>query len=82
MATIPNFQVKTSIPVTQQIYKIQTTFLLVDKEFSFIIDINDDMQQNFLKAVGYAIYSASESRTESYNFIFDTIWKQATCKSH
>jgi signal transduction histidine kinase len=77
MATIPNFQVKTIIPVTQQIYKIQTTFLLVDKEFSFIIDINDDMQQNFLKAVGYAIYSASESRTESYNFIFDTIWKQA-----
>jgi len=77
MATIPNFQVKTIIPVTEQSNKIYTTFLLVDKESSFIIDINDDMQQDFLKAVGYAIYSASESRTESYNFIFDTIWKQA-----
>jgi signal transduction histidine kinase len=77
MATIPNFQVKTIIPVIEQSNKIHTTFLLVDKESSFIIDINDDMQQDFLKAVGYAIYSASESRTESYNFIFNTIWKQA-----
>ena len=38
------------------------------------------MQENFLKAVGYAIFSSSESRTESYNFIFDTIWKQADLK--
>jgi signal transduction histidine kinase len=77
MATIPKFQIKRIIPVTEQTNRIQTTFLLVDKESSFVIDINDDLQQDFLKAVGYAIYSASESRTESYNFIFDTIWKQA-----
>ena len=77
MATIPNFQVKTITPVIEQSNRIRTTFLIVDKASSFTIDINDDMQQNFLKAVGYAIYSGSESRTESYNFIFDTIWKQA-----
>ena len=80
MAKIPNFQVKRVIPDTEQRHRILTTFLLVDKESSFIIDINDDMQENFLKAVGYAIFSSSESRTESYNFIFDTIWKQADLK--
>ena len=77
MTEISNFKVKSIIPVTEQTHRILTTFLLVDKQSSFIIDINDDMQENFLKAVGYAIYSTSESRTESYNFIFDTIWKQA-----
>jgi two-component system, OmpR family, sensor histidine kinase VicK len=80
MAKIPNFQVKRVIPDTEQRHRILTTFLLVDKESSFIIDINDDMQENFLKAVGYAIFSSSESRTESYNFISDTIWKQADLK--
>ena len=77
MPTIPNFEIKTIIPTLGQSNKIKTTFLLVDKKSSFIIDVKDDSKENFLEAVGFAIYSNSESHTESYNFIFDTIWKQA-----
>jgi hypothetical protein len=77
LPTIPNFEIKTIIPVLKQSNKIKTTFLLVDKKSSFIIDVKDDSKENFLEAVGFAIYSNSKSRTESYNFIFDTIWKQA-----
>ena len=77
LPTIPNFEIKTIIPTLRQSNKIKTTFLLVDKKSSFIIDVKNDSKENFLEAVGFAIYSNSKSRTESYNFIFDTIWKQA-----
>jgi signal transduction histidine kinase len=43
----------------------------------FIIDVKDDNKQNFIEAVGYATFHTSKSRTESYNFIFDTVWRQA-----
>jgi signal transduction histidine kinase len=51
--------------------------LIVDKKSVFIIDVKDDSKDNFLEAVGYATFHTSKSRTESYNFIFDTIWRQA-----
>ena len=49
----------------------------MDKKSILIIDVKDDTQENFIEAVGYATYHTSKSRTESYNFIFDTIWRQA-----
>ena len=71
------FKMKSIAPVTTHTHKIKTTFLIVDKKSVFIIDVKDDNQDNFLEAVGYATFHASKSRTESYNFIFDTIWRQA-----
>ena len=71
------FQMKSIAPVTTQTHKIKTTFLIVDKKSVFIIDVKDDNKDNFLEAVGYATFHTSKSRTESYNFIFDTIWRQA-----
>ena len=71
------FKMKSIAPVTTHTHKIKTTFLIVDKKLVFIIDVKDDNQDNFLEAVGYATFHASKSRTESYNFIFDTIWRQA-----
>ena len=71
------FRMKSIAPVTTHTHKIKTTFLIVDKKSVFIIDVKDDNQENFLEAVGYATFHASKSRTESYNFIFDTIWRQA-----
>ncbi|HKQ21038.1 MAG TPA: ATP-binding protein [Nitrososphaeraceae archaeon] len=71
------FKMKSIAPVTTQTHKIKTTFLIVDKKSVFIIDVKDDNQDNFLEAVGYATFHTSKSRTESYNFIFDTIWRQA-----
>ena len=71
------FKMKSIAPVTTQTHKIKTTFLIVDKKLVFIIDVKDDNKDNFLEAVGYATFHTSKSRTESYNFIFDTIWRQA-----
>jgi signal transduction histidine kinase len=71
------FKMKSIAPVTTHTHKIKTTFLIVDKKSVFIIDVKDDNQDNFLEAVGYATFHVSKSRTESYNFIFDTIWRQA-----
>jgi two-component system, OmpR family, sensor histidine kinase VicK len=71
------FKMKSIAPVTTQTHKIKTTFLIVDKKSVFIIDVKDDNKDNFLEAVGYATFHTSKSRTESYNFIFNTIWRQA-----
>jgi signal transduction histidine kinase len=71
------FQMKSIAPVTTQTHKIKTTFLIVDKKLVFIIDVKDDNKDNFIEAVGYATFHTSKSRAESYNFIFDTIWRQA-----
>ena len=71
------FKMKSIAPVTTHTHKIKTTFLIVDKKSVFIIDVKDDNKDNFLEAVGYATFHTSKSRTESYNFIFDTIWRQA-----
>jgi two-component system sensor histidine kinase VicK len=72
-----NFKIKTIVPPTRKTHLIKTTFLIVDKKTILIIDVKDDTQENFIEAVGYATYHTSKSRTESYNFIFETIWRQA-----
>ena len=71
------FQMKFIAPLTTQTHKIKTTFLIVDKKIVFIKDVKDDIKDNFMEAVGYATLHTSKSRAESYNFIFDTVWKQA-----
>jgi len=71
------FQKKFIAPVTTQTSRIKTTFLIVDKKIVFIKDVKDDTKDNFIEAVGYATLHTSKSRAESYNFIFDTVWRQA-----
>ena len=77
MPTIQNFQIRTILPMTQQIHRIKSTFLIVDRQFSFIIDIKDDTKENLIDAASSASYYSSKSRTESYSYIFETIWRQA-----
>jgi hypothetical protein len=55
MPTIQNFQVKTILPMTRQTHKIKSTFLVIDRKTSFIIDVKDDTKQNLIDAVGFAI---------------------------
>jgi signal transduction histidine kinase len=71
------FRIKSIVPATTETHKIKTTFLIVDKKSVLIIDVKDDNKDNFIEAVGYATFHTSKSRTETYNFIFDTIWRQA-----
>jgi two-component system, OmpR family, sensor histidine kinase VicK len=77
MPSINNFSAKTILPMTRQTHRIKSTFLVIDKMISFIIDVKDDTRQTLVEAVGYASYYKSKSRTESYSYIFETIWRQA-----
>ena len=77
LPTIQNFQIRTILPMTRQTHMIKSTFLTVDRQFSFIIDIRDDTQENLIDAASSASYYSSKSRTESYSYIFETVWRQA-----
>jgi two-component system, OmpR family, sensor histidine kinase VicK len=68
---------RTIVPAIKQTHMIKTTFLILDRNSLFIIEIKDDSKDNFTEAVGFATFHRSESRTESYSFIFDTLWRQA-----
>lgn len=73
----PNFEVRRNVPYIQQSSKIKSTFLIIDRLSSLIVDLKDDSKDDFMDATGYATFSSSKSRTQSYSFIFDTIWRQA-----
>lgn len=60
-----------------QISQFKSTILLVDRQSALIIDVKNDSTDRFTEAVGFATYTNSKSRIQSYNFIFDTIWIQA-----
>jgi signal transduction histidine kinase len=68
---------KTITPAIKETHMIKTTFLIIDRKSLFIIDVKDDSKENFTEAVGFATFHRSKSRTESYSFIFDTLWRQA-----
>jgi two-component system sensor histidine kinase VicK len=72
-----NIRVRRHLPSVNNTSKIKSTILLADRECSLLIDLKDDSGENFSDAIGFASYSNSKSRTQSYNFIFDTIWRQA-----
>jgi two-component system, OmpR family, sensor histidine kinase VicK len=71
------FRIRTIVPAIKQTHMIKTTFLIIDRKSLFIIDVKDDSEDNFTDAVGFATFHSSKSRTESYSFIFDTLWRQA-----
>jgi signal transduction histidine kinase len=73
----PNFEVRRNVPLIHQTSKIKSTFLIVDRNSSLIIDLKDDTKNDFMLATGFATFSSSLSRTQSYIFVFDTIWRQA-----
>jgi signal transduction histidine kinase len=73
----PNFEVRRNVPFVHQTSKIKSTFLIVDRTSSLIIDLKDDTKNDFMLATGFATFSSSLSRTQSYIFVFDTIWRQA-----
>ena len=72
-----NIRVRRLLPSISKTSKIKSTILLADREFSLLIDLKDDLSENFTDAISFASYSNSKSRIQSYNFIFDTIWRQA-----
>ena len=71
------FKLKTIAPAIKETHMIKTTFLIIDRKSVFIIDVKDDSKDILTEAVGFATYHVSKSRTDSYSFIFDTLWRQA-----
>ena len=50
--------------------------LVVDKKHSLVMEIKDDLETTFNKAIGLSTYSNSKSTVLSYASIFETLWKQ------
>jgi len=77
IATNFKFKLKTIASAIRETHMIKTTFLIIDRKSVFIIDVKDDSKDILTEAVGFATYHVSKSRTDSYSFIFDTLWRQA-----
>jgi two-component system, OmpR family, sensor histidine kinase VicK len=53
------------------------TIVVVDRNESLVIEKKDDSKQNFIEAVGMAIYSNSKPTVLSYVSIFENLWRQS-----
>jgi two-component system, OmpR family, sensor histidine kinase VicK len=52
------------------------TFLVVDKEFSLVMEIRDDSKETFDESIGLSVYSTSKAGVLSYVSIFENLWSQ------
>jgi two-component system sensor histidine kinase VicK len=55
---------------------LQETILIIDRKFSFVIELIDDTKATFEEAIGLATYSNNKSTALSYVSIFESLWKQ------
>jgi signal transduction histidine kinase len=52
------------------------TFLVVDKKFSLVMEIRDDLKETFDESIGLSVYSTSKAGVLSYVSIFESLWSQ------
>jgi two-component system sensor histidine kinase VicK len=57
-------------------FDARINILVVDKKSSLIVELKDDAKQDFIEAVGSAIYSTSKPKVLSFVTIFECLWKQ------
>ncbi len=50
---------------------------ILDRSKTMILEIKDDVKDNFIDAFGLAIFIDGKSTASSYAAIFDSLWKQA-----
>jgi len=50
---------------------------ILDRSKTMILEIKDDVKDNFIDAFGLAIFVDGKSMASSYAAIFDSLWKQA-----
>ncbi len=50
---------------------------ILDRSKTMILEIKDDIKDNFIDAFGLAIFIDGKSAASSYAAIFDSLWKQA-----
>ncbi len=54
----------------------KATLLMVDKNFSLVMELKDDSKDTFDEAIGLSTYSSSISGVLSYVAIFESLWVQ------
>ena len=52
----------------------KTTILIVDRKVSLVIELKDDYKEVFEEAIGFSIYSNSQTAVSSYVAIFNNLW--------
>ena len=52
--------------------------LIIDRKYSLIMELKDDLKQNIstAEALGWSTYSNSQATVLSYLSIFETLWRQ------
>ena len=54
----------------------KSTILIVDRKFSLVMELKNDMKETFDEAIGLSIYSNSKPGVFSYVSIFENLWTQ------
>ena len=59
-----------------------TTFVVVDKKATLVIELKDDTQPNFEEAVDFAMLSNSKHMVTWYSSLFETLWHLTELNEH
>jgi two-component system, OmpR family, sensor histidine kinase VicK len=62
-------------PILKSSFQTKVTTLIVDSTYSLTVEMKDKVV-SFDESVGLATYSNSESNTDTYTSIFETLWMQ------
>ena len=57
---------------------IKATILVVDRNFSIVVELKDDNKKTIAEAMGLATYSNSDPTVLTYAVIFDALWNQTS----
>lgn len=60
----------------ERMSETKATLLMVDKNFSLVMELKDDSKDTFDEAIGLSTYSSSISGVLSYVAIFESLWVQ------
>jgi two-component system sensor histidine kinase VicK len=62
-------------PILKSSFQTKITTLIVDSTYSLTVEMKDKVA-SFDESVGLATYSNSQSNTDTYTSIFETLWMQ------
>ena len=57
---------------------IKATILVVDRNFSIVVELKDDNKKTIAEAMGLATYSNSDPTVLTYAVVFDALWNQTS----
>ena len=61
----------------EEVMQTGVTILVVDRTYSFVVELKDDTKQSPEESIGLAAYSNSKSTVLSYVSIFESLWKHS-----